>query len=90
MRASFDRSLYLVTMNFSEMLLPELEYEALQFAARDTLDAYQLLSRKKNKLVKKYSDVFALRRVSRVIIVSFKQDSENVTATDPRVNATAP
>ncbi|KAH7704054.1 hypothetical protein AAVH_28231 [Aphelenchoides avenae] len=50
------------------MLLPELEYEALQFAARDTLDVYQLLSRKKNKLVKKYSDVLALRYVSRVVV----------------------
>lgn len=51
-------------------MLAEIELEVLQFFSRDMLDAYQLASSAKNTLVARNASTLALRRISKVVIVS--------------------
>lgn len=50
--------------------LAEIEVEVLRFFSRDMLDAYQLVSKATNVLVAKNASALALRRISKVSIVS--------------------
>lgn len=52
-------------------MLAEVELEILRFCCRNTLDAYQLVSKGKQLLVEKGNSLLALRTIQHVLVVSF-------------------